>query len=124
MRLLHAGAFQLFQNYGYKVLRTILHRPFPRIDNIVVFIHGQHTVRGKALHGKWSGHAHFLVVRIGLVVQKFKVRLGGDGGVNFLLSGDAGLPPGGVNFDAWPAARTHPLRGGFPILPTPCPERR
>jgi len=81
--------------------------PLQRINNIVVFIHGQHTVRGKALHGKGAGHAHFLVVRIGLVVQKLKVRLGGDGRVYFLLSGNAGCPPGGMEFldslDARPA---------------------
>ena len=68
------------------------------VDQLVVLIHAEHAVGAEALDGEGTGDADFLFVVVGLVVEVFKFGLGGDGGVNFLLPGDAGLPPVGMQF--------------------------
>ena len=50
----------------------------------------------KALDGERAGDADLLLILVGLVVEVFELGLGGDGGVDLLLAGDALLPPVGV----------------------------
>src|SRR5665811_829154 len=50
-------------------------------------------VGAEAFHGKGAGDADFLLVLIGFVVEELVIGLGGDGGVDLLLPGDALLPP-------------------------------
>ena len=66
------------------------------VDQLVVLIHAEHAVGAEAFDGEGPGHADFLLVLVGLVVEVFKLGLGGDGGVDLLLPGDARLPPVGV----------------------------
>ena len=74
-------------------------------------------MRTQALHGERTGHAHLLVIGVGLVVEVFKLGLGGDGLVDLLLPGDAGLPPVGMQL----LRRVRPLGIGLarnlPLLP-------
>ena len=71
----------------------------------------------EALHGEGTGDADLLLVLVGLVVEVFELGLGGDGGVDLLLPGDAGLPPVGVQL----LCRVRPLAIGLarnlPFLP-------
>jgi hypothetical protein len=53
-------------------------------------------VGGKAIDGKWSGHAYFFIVFVGFVVEVFGFGFGGNGSVDLFLPGDAKLPPFGV----------------------------
>ena len=46
--------------------------------------------------GERPGDANLLLVLVGLVVEEFELGLGSDGGVDFLLPGDARLPPVGM----------------------------
>ena len=50
-------------------------------------------MRRQALHSEGAGDADLPVVIVGLVVEVFVVRLGGDGGVDLLLPGYALFPP-------------------------------
>jgi hypothetical protein len=68
-------------------------RPSSGINQLIVLIHAEHAVGAEALHGEGTGHADLLFVVVGLVVEVFKLGLGGDGLVDLLLPGDAGLPP-------------------------------
>jgi len=45
----------------------------------------QHSVRRKTFDREGTGHADFLLVIVGFVIEVLELRLGGDGGVNFLL---------------------------------------
>ena len=74
-------------------------------------------MRGEALDGERPGDADLLLVVVGLVVEIFELGFGGDGGVDFLLAGDALLPPFRVEFLRAVRATCLRLRGGFPILP-------
>jgi hypothetical protein len=49
-------------------------------------------VRAETLDGEGTGHADLLLVVVGLVVEVFKLGLGGDGLVDLLLPGDAERP--------------------------------
>jgi hypothetical protein len=66
------------------------------VNQLVGLIHAQHAVRTEALHGEGTGHADFLVVQVGLVVEVFELGLCRNGGVNLLLPGDSGRPPFGM----------------------------
>ena len=59
---------------------------------------GEDAMGRDAFDGERAGDAHLGFVVVGFVVEEFKLGLGGDGGVNLLLAGDAGFPPGGVQF--------------------------
>ena len=97
VRLLNSGGFQVLQDDGGEVLLLVVGAgaaaQFPAIHHLVVLIHGEETVRGDGLHGEGAGDADFLGVLVGLVVEKFGLGLGGDGGVDLLLAGDALFPP-------------------------------
>ena len=81
-------------------------------------------MRAEALDGEGAGDADLLLIGVGLVVEIFKLGLGGDGLVDLLLSGDAGLPPVGVQS----LRRVRPVRIGFarnlPFLPGLLQRRR
>jgi hypothetical protein len=87
------------------------------VDQLVVLIHAQHAVRAERFDGEWAGHTHRFLVLVGFVVEVLELGLGGDRGVDFLLPGDAGLPPVGVQFFAC----VRPFGVGFarnlPLLP-------
>ena len=95
VRLLHAGGLEVLQDHlGEGLLGSVFGAVFLQgVDQFVVLIHAQHAVRAEALHGEGTGYADLLLVRIGLVVEVFKLGLGGDGGVDLFLPGDACLPP-------------------------------
>ena len=93
--LLHAGGFEVFQDHLLEALpRRIPSLAFgDLIDQFIVFIHAQDAVRRQALDRERPGHAHFLVIFIRFVVQVFVIGLGGDGGIDLFLAGNAQLPP-------------------------------
>ena len=123
--LLHAGGLEILQDHlGERLLGSVFGLVFLQgVDQFVVLIHAEHAMRAKALHGEGTGNADLLVIGIGLVAEVFKLCLGGDGLVDLLLAGDAGLTPVGVPF----LRRIRPLgiglSGNLPFLP-PLPERR
>lgn len=79
------------------------------VEQAVVHVHRGDAVGRKALDRERPRHAHLGVVGVGLVVEVFGIGLGGDRGVDFLLSGDALRPPIGVKFpDLVLAAIRHP----------------
>jgi hypothetical protein len=94
MRLLDARGLQIFEDHFGEARRfgSLL----TGINQRVIFIDGEDAMRGKALDGEGSGDAHLLVVFVGLVIEIFRIGFGGDRGVDFLLAGDALLPPLGV----------------------------
>jgi hypothetical protein len=53
-------------------------------------------VGAEALHREGPGYADLCFVFVGLVVEVFGIGLGGDGSIDFLLAGDAGVPPVGM----------------------------
>ena len=119
VRLLHAGGLEVLQDHlGEGLLGSVFGAVFlEAVDQFVVLIHAQHAVRAEALDGEGTGHADLLLVVVGLVVEVFKLGLGGDGRVDLLLPGDAGLPPVGVQL----LRRVRPLGIGLarnlPLLP-------
>ena len=119
VRLLHAGGLEVFQDHLREgLLGAVLGaRLLQRVDQLVVLVHAEHAVRAKALDRERAGDADLLLVRVGLVVEVFELGLGGDGGVDLLLPGDARLPPVGVQF----LRRVRPLGFGLarnlPFLP-------
>ena len=118
VRLLHAGGLQVLQDHlGESLLVRVFGASSQRIDQLVVLIHAEDAMRREALDRERPGHADLLLVVVGLVVEVFKLGLGGDGGVDLLLAGDARLPPVGVQL----LRRLRPLVVGFtrnlPFLP-------
>ena len=71
---------------------------FLAIDQFVVLIDCQDAMRREAFDGEWLGDADFALVFVGFVVEVFGIGLRGNGGVDFLLSCDALLPPVRVQF--------------------------
>ena len=90
---------------------------FELIDQFVVLVHCQHAVRGEALDRERPGDADLSLVLVGLVVEVFEVGLGGDGGVDFLLAGDALLPPFGVQLLCLLGPFVVSLARNFPLFP-------
>ena len=64
------------------------------LDQLAVLVHGLRPVRRQALDGEGPCDADALLVLVGLVVEVFEIGLGGDGGVDLLLPGNADLPEG------------------------------
>jgi hypothetical protein len=83
-------------------------------------VHAKHAVRAQALDRERTGYADLLLVLVGLVVEVLELGLGGDGLVDLLLAGDAGLPPFRVQLlrGIWPfgigVARNLPLLSVLP----------
>ena len=74
-------------------------------------------MRRQTFHGERTGDADARVVGIRLVVEKFMVCLGGDGGIDGLLAGDARLPPFGVRGCSTGRPALSCLARDFPFLP-------
>ena len=103
MGLLHPGHPQVLQDHLREGLLLALSRSrvgdaLRGVDQLVVLVDAEHPVGRQALDGEWTGDADRLLLGVGLVVEVLGVGLGGDGGVDLLLPGDAGLPPVGVQF--------------------------
>ncbi len=98
MCLLDAGGFEVFQDHlGKRLLGAVVSAGFgDAINQFVVLVHAEHAVRGKALDGERPGHANYLLVVVGLVVEVFELGLGGDRRIDLTLAGDALFPPLGM----------------------------
>lgn len=53
-----------------------------RVDQLVIGIHAERAMGRQAFDGKGTGDADLLFVVVGFVVEKFRIGLGGDGGVS------------------------------------------
>ena len=91
VRLLHAGGLEVLQDHlGEVCVVASSALRFARgVDQFVVLVHAKHAMGREALDGERPGHADLLLVLVGLVVEVFELGLGGDGGVDLLLPGDA-----------------------------------
>ena len=97
VRLLHAGGLEVLQDHLGEVLLVAVARSSASGSISSSFSSTPSMRCGReALDGERPGHADLLLVVVGLVVEVFELGLGGDGGVDLLLPGDAGLPPFGV----------------------------
>ena len=119
VRLLHARRPEVLQDHvgevrGLAVAELLVGEGG---EELVVLVHRQHPVRRQALHREGAGDADARVVGIGLVVEIFVVRLGGDGGVDLLLPGDARLPPLGMRGRGIGRPVLARLARNFPLLP-------
>ena len=126
VRLLHAGCPEVLQDHfgevrGLAVAELLVGEGR---EELVVLVHRQHPVRRQALDREGAGDADARVVDIGLVVEIFVVRLGGDGGVDCRLPGDAGLPPFGMRGHGVGRPAVADLARDFPLLPRLAEERR
>ena len=119
VRLLHAGGLEVFQDHLDEVAFFAVagFRLRCLVDQFVVFIDGQDAVGRQAFDRERPGDADLLLVLVGLVVEGFELGLGGDGSVDFLLAGDAGLPPVGVQFLRGIGPFSIDVSGDFPLLP-------
>ena len=95
VRLLNAGGLEMVEDHpGEVLLFAVPELSFGDVlDELVVLVDAQQTVRRQALYGERTGDADLLAVLVGLVVEVFVFGLGGDGSVDFLLPGDALFPP-------------------------------
>jgi hypothetical protein len=80
-------------------------------------------VRAQGLHREGAGDAHLALVLVGTVVEVLELGLGRDGIVDFLLSGDAGGPPVGVELLSGLRPLGIGLARNLPFLP-PVPLER
>jgi hypothetical protein len=71
----------------------------------------------EALHREWTGYADLGFVFVGLVVEVFGIGLGSNGGINLFLTGDAGIPPVGMNALGFAGPGGLGFAGDFPFLP-------
>ena len=86
-------------------------------DHLPVLVDAQYTVRRDALGGERPGDAHLGAVLVGLVVEVLVVGIGGDGGVDLLLAGDASDPPLGVKALRFVRPGLLGVAGNLPLLP-------
>ena len=119
VRLLHAGGLEVLQDHlGEGLLGLVLGAVLlEAVDQLVVLVHAEHAVRAEALDGEGTGDADLLLVLVGLVVEVLELGLGGDGGVDLLLPGDAGLPPVGVQLLRSLRPRLVGFARNLPFLP-------
>ena len=95
--LLDAGRPEVFQNQLREVLLGCeAQARLRQVDRIALLIDRQRAVRRQALDRERPGHADFLLILVGLIVEIFAVSLRGDGGIDLLLAADASLPPFGM----------------------------
>ena len=95
MCLLDTGSLQVVEDHGGEILLlAVAELGFGDVvDEIVILVNAEDAVRQEALHGKGSGDTDLASILVRLVVEVFVVGLGGNGGVDFLLAGDAVGPP-------------------------------
>lgn len=121
MGLLHSGGFEVFENdldeVAFFTVARALIADFAGVgvDEFVVFVHAQHAVGGETFDGEGTGDADLFLVLIGLVVEILEVGLGGDGGINGLLTGDAGLPEPGEGCMGAGGPVGGGIAGDFPV---------
>src|ERR1700677_337762 len=82
VRLLHAAGLQRIENHLDKVLRVsrVNIRGSRCLEEVFILIHSKNTMRRKALDSERTSDADLLVVLVGLVVKRFEISLGSDGG--------------------------------------------
>ena len=99
VRLLHAGGLEVLQDHLRETTawRRIRRRP-PCSASISSSFSSTPSTRCGLRLSTVNGPATrtFFLSVVGLVVEVLELGLGGDGGVDLLLPGDAGLPPVGV----------------------------
>ena len=120
--LLHAGELQVLQDgLGEVVALAVAAAPLlgDAVEGVAVLVDLQRAVRGDALDGEGAGDAHLAPVLVGLVVQVLVVGLGGDGGVDLLLAGDAPLPVVSEQCVSGRRPVLRPLPGNLPLLQDP-----
>ena len=119
MRLLHAGRLEVLQDHRGEVLRLVVggRGLGHAIDELVVLVDAEHTMRRQALDRERPGDPHLAVVRVRLVVEVLEVRLRSDGGVDLLLARDTPLPPLLVQGSGLRGPRVFRVAGDLPLLP-------
>ena len=115
--LLDSRHFEVIQNHGHKVAAVLTGTGCCRIKQFAVRADAQHAMRREAFHGERACYTDFFLVLIGLIIQIFVVRLGCDGGINFLLAGDTRLPPVGVQLQCLLVPCRIRFAGDFPLFP-------
>jgi hypothetical protein len=119
--LLHAGGLEVFEDeLGEVGCVVVTAWRLAGVDQLVVGTDGEDAVGREAFDGERPGDADGLLVLIGLVVEVLEVGLGGDGGVDFLLAGDALFPPFGVEALGFVGPVVVGVAGDFPIPPKFC----
>ncbi|NJN61944.1 MAG: hypothetical protein HC795_10780 [Coleofasciculaceae cyanobacterium RL_1_1] len=101
--LLDAGGFEGFEDGLGEVTGGVVVLPIgsvrrDRVDEFVVCADGEGAVGREAFNGEGACDADDVFVFIGFVVEVFLVGFGGDRGVDFLLSFNAGVPEVGEGF--------------------------
>ena len=124
MGLLHPGGLEVVENDAGEVLLAttvgvvgFLGDLVPGVDEVLVLPDAEDAVGGDGLDGEGAGDPHLALVLVGAVVEVFVVGLGGDGGVDLLLAGDALLPPIGVGGLGLVGPIVVGLVGDFPLVP-------
>jgi hypothetical protein len=74
-------------------------------------------VRRDALDRKRPCYSNLSVILVGFVVEVFVLRLGGDGGVDLLLAGDALLPPSSMQLSRLGRPLVLGVAWDLPVLP-------
>ena len=115
--LLDSRHFEVIQNHGHKVAAVFTGMGCCRIKQFAVGTDAQHAMRREAFHGERACYTDFFFVLIGLIIQIFVVRLGCDGGIDFLLAGDARSPPVGVQLQCLLVPCRIRFAGDFPLFP-------
>ena len=118
MGLLHARRLEIFQNDLREVPRAFaLLGGWRGVQQFIVRVHHQGAMRRQTLDRKRPGHAHLFRVFVRLVVEVFKLGLGGDGGVDGFLPLDAPRPPLLVQGSGAGRPVILGLAGNLPFLP-------
>ena len=120
VRLLHTRRPEVLQDHLGEIRRLAVAQLLVGEggEELVVLVHRQHPVRRQAFDREGAGDADARGVGIGLVVEILVVCLGGDGGVDGLLTGDARLPPLGVRGCGVSRPVLAHLARDFPFLPS------
>ena len=123
MCLLNTGNLEILQDHlreglFFLVVSAGLRDVFGiAVDQLIVLVHPKHPVRREALNRERPGHANYLLVVVGLVVEFLRLGLGCDGGVDLLLPRNAGLPPVCVQLLRRVGPLSVSLAWNLPLLP-------
>jgi hypothetical protein len=66
------------------------------VDQLVILVNSQHTVRREALDRERPGHADLALILVRHVIEVFRISLGSNRCVNFRLAQNTLPPPLGV----------------------------